>query len=41
MAIKAEQFVTRYGRRVLTDTGKPGMDGKSGMGSTWATWNEN
>ena len=34
MPMSADQFVDRYGRRVLTDDGKPGMDGKEGVGST-------
>ncbi|MDX7643869.1 hypothetical protein [Aeromonas caviae] len=34
MPIKAEQFVTEYGRRVLTDDGQQGMDGKPEVGST-------
>ncbi len=34
MPIKAEQFVTGYGRRVLTDDGQQGMDGKPEVGST-------
>jgi len=37
MPIKAEQFVTGYGRRVLTDDGQQGMDGKPGIGSTTET----
>ena len=31
---KASAFFDRYGRRVLTDDGKPGMDGVEGLGST-------
>ena len=34
MPIKAEQLVTEYGRRVLTDAGQQGMDGKPEVGST-------
>lgn len=34
MGIKANRFLTGYGRRVLTDEGKQGMDGKAGVGST-------
>lgn len=34
MEIKPEQFVTGRGRRVLTDNGKQGMGGESGVGST-------
>ncbi|EPE4165739.1 MULTISPECIES: hypothetical protein [Yersinia] len=34
MQIKAEQFVTHSGRRVLTDEGHQGMDGKPSVGST-------
>lgn len=34
MPIKAEQFLTEYGRRVLTDDGQQGMDGKPEVGST-------
>ncbi|HHP5462200.1 TPA: hypothetical protein ACSCX2_004410 [Aeromonas veronii] len=34
MPIKAEQLVTEYGRRVLTDDGQQGMDGKPEVGST-------
>jgi hypothetical protein len=30
----ASAFVDRYNRRVLTDDGKPGMDGVEGVGST-------
>lgn len=30
----ASQFVDRYDRRVLTNTGAPGMDGNEGLGST-------
>lgn len=37
MPVKAEQFVTDYGRRVLTDEGQQGMDGKPGIGSTTET----
>lgn len=37
MPIKAERFVTGYGRRVLTDEGQQGMDGKPGIGSTTET----
>lgn len=34
MAVNAGQFVTRTGRRVLTDEGLPGMGGVEGVGST-------
>ncbi|MGP2518248.1 hypothetical protein [Yersinia sp. 2545 StPb PI] len=34
MEVKAEQFVTNGGRRVLTDEGQQGMGGKTGVGST-------
>lgn len=34
MEIKASQFVTNANRRVLTDAGVPGMDGKEGIGSS-------
>lgn len=34
MEIKAAQFVTRSGRRVLADNGKQGMGGNAGVGST-------
>lgn len=34
MEIKAAQFVTSRGRRVLTDNGQQGMGGKAGVGST-------
>lgn len=34
MEIRAEQFVTNTGRRVLTDDGQQGMDGITGVGST-------
>ncbi|EBY5753488.1 hypothetical protein EKL85_21525 [Salmonella enterica subsp. enterica serovar Give] len=34
MEIKAEQFVTSRGRRVLTNDGYQGMDGKRGIGSS-------
>ena len=37
MTIKANQFVTEYGRQVLTDDGQQGMDGKLGVGSTTET----
>ena len=30
----ASDFIDRYNRRVLTDDGRPGMDGKEGVGST-------
>ncbi|CAN7793016.1 hypothetical protein LJR034_009290 [Caballeronia sp. LjRoot34] len=30
----ASDFIDRYNRRVLTDDGKPGMDGTEGVGST-------
>lgn len=30
----AQDFVNRYGRRVLTDEGKPGRDGRERVGST-------
>jgi hypothetical protein len=33
MTIKANQFVTGSRRRVLTDDGQQGMDGKAGVGS--------
>lgn len=32
--VKADQFVIKFGRRVLTDNGEPGMDGEEGIGST-------
>lgn len=32
--IKASQFVDRDGRRVLTDAGRPGREGKEGCGSS-------
>lgn len=32
--VKADQFVIKFGRRVLTDNGEPGMDGDKGIGST-------
>lgn len=31
---RALDFVNRYGRRVLTDDGKPGRDGREGIGSS-------
>lgn len=34
MEIKAEQFVTNRGRRVLADNGQQGMGGEAGVGST-------
>jgi len=34
MEIKAQQFVTSTGRRVLNDNGQQGMGGVSGVGST-------
>lgn len=34
MEIKAAQFVTRSGRRVLADNGQQGMGGIAGIGST-------
>lgn len=34
MKITADQFVTRSGRRVLTDDGQQGMGGEHGRGST-------
>lgn len=34
MEIKASQFVTSSGRRVLTDDGIQGMGGEAGVGST-------
>lgn len=34
MEIKAQQFVTSTGRRVLTDNGKQGMGATPGIGST-------
>lgn len=34
MEIKAQQFVTSTGRRVLTDDGQQGMGGVSDIGST-------
>lgn len=37
MEIKAEQFVTRDGWRVLTDDGQQGRGGKLGVGSTTET----
>lgn len=33
-SIQAAQFIDREGRRVLTDAGKPGREGKEGCGST-------
>jgi len=32
--VTAAHFINRYGRRVLTDAGQPGMDGREGVGST-------
>lgn len=37
MNIKAKQFVTRRGMRVLSDDGQQGMDGTPGVGSTTET----
>ena len=37
MEIKAKQFITADGRRVLTDDGRQGMDGKLDVGSTTET----
>lgn len=37
MPVKAEQFVTDSERRVLTDDGLQGMDGKPGIGSSTET----
>lgn len=34
MTIQAKDFIDRFGRRVLTDGGQPGRDGKEGVGST-------
>ncbi|CAD5691312.1 hypothetical protein [Escherichia coli] len=34
MEITADQFVTCRSRRVLTDDGQQGMDGKPGIGSS-------
>lgn len=34
MEVKAAQFVTSRGRRVLTDNGQQGMGGEAGVGST-------
>lgn len=34
MEIKADQFVTGFNERVLTDDGQQGMHGKSGIGSS-------
>lgn len=34
LVISPSHFVDRYGRRVLTDSGQPGMDGNEGSGST-------
>lgn len=34
MRIKADQFVTGSGRRVLTDDGQQGMSGEANMGSS-------
>lgn len=34
MEITADQFVTSRSRRVLTDDGQQGMDGKPGIGSS-------
>ncbi len=34
MTIKPSQFVTTADRRVLTDSGVPGMDGREGIGSS-------
>jgi len=33
-AITPADFINRFGRRVLTDSGSPGMDGREGVGST-------
>lgn len=32
--IEPRDFLDRFDRRVLTDTGSPGMDGQAGSGST-------
>lgn len=32
--IEPRDFLDRFERRVLTDAGAPGMDGRAGMGST-------
>lgn len=37
LVISPLHFVDRYGRRVLTDDGQPGMDGVAGVGSTTET----
>ncbi|AAP86127.1 Cytochrome C (plasmid) [Cupriavidus necator H16] len=34
LVISPAHFVDRFGRRVLTNAGQPGMDGKEGVGST-------
>ena len=34
LVITPALFVDRFGRRVLTDSGQPGMDGKEAIGST-------
>ncbi len=34
LVVSPSHFVDRYGRRVLTDGGQPGMDGKEDVGST-------
>lgn len=31
---RPQDFLNRHGRRVLTDDGKPGRDGREGIGST-------
>jgi len=32
--ITPAHFINRFGRRVLTNSGAPGMDGREGVGST-------
>ena len=32
--ILSQNFVDRFGRRVLTDSGHPGRDGREGVGSS-------
>lgn len=34
----ASEFIDRYNRRVLTDDGKPGMNGKEDCGSVWTKY---
>lgn len=34
LVISPAHFVDRFGRRVLTNAGQPGMDGKEAVGST-------